>query len=225
MIHNEDDTTIGPVTSQPQRCNIANIPNVSPGLEYLTNLDRLFVKNEFPCCLPREFFIKNGSKEDIYIGIDDDDCCRLGCSPQGMKVSDLHGNEVLRFTYFPGCMGSTFEVKTSSGQIIACVKFESTWCSSTTTVTNHNDETVLRLDRESFYKFKILTMDGDHVGSIKKLKYSGNFWNARYAMEINFDVNLDVHMKAALIAASLLIDAKQRAAMAGATAGGIAAVV
>ncbi|XP_031638060.1 uncharacterized protein LOC116350408 [Contarinia nasturtii] len=215
MISNQGhQTSIGPVTSQPQRNDFPNDLNDSPGLEYLKNRDRLFVKRKSNCCsYGREFFIKTKLKEDIYVGIEADNWCTLGCSSLEMKISDLRGNEVLQFTRFPECMTSYFEVKTPSGQMIARVKEKLTWCSNEIIVTNHNDETILRLVQKSCNRrapFKILTMDGDQVGFINRVKYSEDFCDATYAMEINFDTNLNIHMKAALIAASLLLEIKQR---------------
>ncbi|XP_031638061.1 phospholipid scramblase 1-like [Contarinia nasturtii] len=209
---NIDYETSSPVTFQPQQSRISSGRHVPPGLEYLTNVNRLILKRSAHYCSSRnvEFSIQNESKEDVYLGVEEDKsdgCFTFGCGLLGMTISDLRGNEVLHFSRASSCGGHlTMEVKIPFGAVIAHVEQQSIMSTNKFIVKNHKGETVLRIKtKSSGRKFKILTLEGNQVGLIERLAYDKIFFPKFTFMDVTFDMNLSVQMKAALMAASHLI--------------------
>ncbi|XP_031638079.1 phospholipid scramblase 1-like isoform X2 [Contarinia nasturtii] len=201
-----------PVTSQPQSgFSSGDDLNGSSGLDYLKTVHRLFIKRNIQCCSQnRVFFIKNELKENVYVGVEDDDCeCCIGliCGPHRIKLFDVRGNEVLQFRRFLQCSGFIVEVLSPFGQIIARVRPDFSLFTTKYIVANNNEDILLRIERSGFYssKFKVLTLSGTQVGEITKRRDNKGFIDT-YSIEVSFDIKLNVHVKAALIAASLSIE-------------------
>ncbi|XP_055304796.1 phospholipid scramblase 1-like [Sitodiplosis mosellana] len=208
------------------------IPNCPPGLEYLTLIDQLLVKQKVRLLevatgyqQNNKFVIKNAMGQNVYFAVEDNDCCTRNCfgsvRPYDMKVMDVYQNEVIHFyrplacssCCFPCCLQS-IEV-TSSGQVIGRVEQEWTLCYPHYSIKNHSGETVLRIEGPlckfscgNDVDFNILSLDGTQVGKISK-QWSGLarelFTDTDY-FGISFPMDLDVRMKAVMLGACMLIN-------------------
>ncbi|KAM7292194.1 phospholipid scramblase 2 [Ixodes scapularis] len=83
-------------------------PNCPPGLEYLTAIDQLLVKQKVELLeaflgfeTQNKYTIKNSMGQKVYHATEDTDCCTRNCCgparPFDIKVADNSGNEVLHF--------------------------------------------------------------------------------------------------------------------------------
>ncbi|KAG8228515.1 hypothetical protein J437_LFUL008971, partial [Ladona fulva] len=82
------------------------VPNCPPGLEYLTMIDQLLVKQKvelleaftgFETC--NKFTIKNSAGQKVYHAVEDSDCLTRNCCgpvrPFDMKILDNYKQEVI----------------------------------------------------------------------------------------------------------------------------------
>ncbi|XP_075160275.1 phospholipid scramblase 1 isoform X3 [Haematobia irritans] len=210
------------------------IPNCPRGLEYLTSIDQLLVKQKVELLeaftgfeTNNKFSIKNALGQKVYYAIEDTDCCtRQMCGPARpfeMKIFDNFRNEVMHLhrplacssCCFPCCLQS-MEVSAPPGNVIGTIEQEWTICSPAFRLKNHVGDTVLRIEGPfctfSFcgdVEFQILSMTGENIGKISK-QWSGFareiFTDADF-FGITFPLDLDVRMKAVLLGALFLIDA------------------
>lgn len=93
----------------------------------------------------------------MYVGVEDDDCeCCINLigKPHGIKIFDYRGNEVLKFRRSLQCGGFIVEVISPFDQMLACVRPDFSLLTSKYTVINHNEETVLRIERNGFSSCK-----------------------------------------------------------------------
>lgn len=121
--------------SMPQR-----IPNCPPGLEYLTSIDQLLVKQKVELLeaftgfeTNNKFTIKNSLGQKVYWAAEDNDCCTRNCCgphrPFDMKIMDIHKTQVLHLyrplrcdsCCFPCCL-QTMEVSSPPGNVIGTVE-------------------------------------------------------------------------------------------------------
>ncbi|XP_050333884.1 phospholipid scramblase 2-like isoform X1 [Bactrocera neohumeralis] len=212
----------------------AGIPNCPRGLEYLTMVDQLLVKQKSELLeaftgfeTNNKFSIKNALGQKVYYAVEDNDCCtRNMCGsarPFDMKVFDNFRNEVIHMyrplacsqCCFPGCL-QTMEVSAPPGNVIGTIEQEWSICSPSFRIKNHIGDTVLRIEGPictfsmcGDVEFKVVSLTGEPVGKISK-QWSGLareiFTDADF-FGITFPMDLDVRMKAVLLGATFLIDA------------------
>ncbi|XP_073836067.1 phospholipid scramblase 2-like isoform X4 [Musca autumnalis] len=210
------------------------IPNCPRGLEYLTSIDQLLVKQKVELLeaftgfeTNNKFSIKNALGQKVYYAVEDTDCCtRNMCGPArpfDMKIFDNFRNEVMHLNRplacssccFPCCLQS-MEVSAPPGSVIGTVEQEWTICSPAFRIKNHLGDTVLRIEGPfctfsmcGDVEFQIVTLTGENIGKISK-QWSGFareiFTDADF-FGITFPLDLDVRMKATLLGALFLIDA------------------
>lgn len=213
--------------SMPQR-----IPNCPPGLEYLTSIDQLLVKQKVELLeaftgfeTNNKFTIKNSLGQKVYWAAESNDCCTRNCCgphrPFDMKIMDIHKTQVLHLyrplrcdsCCFPCCL-QTMEVSSPPGNVIGTV--EQNWSIFTPSfdLKDQTGQTVLKIEGPlctfslcGDVEFQVLTLDGRQVGKICK-QWSGLgrelFTDADH-FGISFPMDLDVKMKAVLMGACFLI--------------------
>ncbi|XP_004525584.1 phospholipid scramblase 1 isoform X1 [Ceratitis capitata] len=212
----------------------AGIPNCPRGLEYLTMVDQLLVKQKVELLeaftgfeTNNKFSIKNALGQKVYYAVEDNDCCtRNMCGPArpfDMKVFDNFRNKVIHMyrplacsaCCFPCCL-QTMEVSSPPGSVVGSIEQEWSICAPSFRIKNHIGDTVLRIEGPvctftmcGDVEFKVVSLTGETVGKISK-QWSGLareiFTDADF-FGITFPMDLDVRMKAVLLGATFLIDA------------------
>ncbi|KAH8346001.1 hypothetical protein KR067_013402 [Drosophila pandora] len=212
----------------------SGIPNCPRGLEYLTTIDQLLVKQKVELLeaftgfeTNNKFSIKNALGQKVYYAVEDNDCCTRNCCgparPFDMKVFDNFQNEVIHMhrplacssCLFPCCLQS-IEVSAPPGNVIGTIEQEWSICSPSFRILNHIGDTVLRIEGPfctfslcGDVEFNVVSLTGEKVGKISK-QWSGLareiFTDADF-FGISFPLDLDVRMKAVLLGATFLIDA------------------
>jgi len=208
--------------------------NCPPGLEYLTQVDQIIVKQKveimealFGCETKNKYKLKNSMGQEIYSAKEDTDCCtRNVCGPIrpfGMTIKDNNDQEVIYLNRPLNCQSACFpcclqhiEVQSPPGTVIGTVDQDWTFCNPSFTIKDQNGEVALTMEGPcltySFcgdVEFKVLSPDGStEVGKISK-QWSGLLREAFTDSDnfgISFPMDLDVRMKATLIGAMFLID-------------------
>jgi len=208
--------------------------NVPPGLEYLTQVDSLYVKQKVElleaflgCETNNKYKIKNSAGQDLFTAKEDTDCCTRNCCgplrPFDIKITDGGDREVIHLTRplactscFCPCWLQTLEVFSPPGSLAGTVEQEWSICEPKFVVKNSTGEVVLRIEGPfctygicGDVEFQILSNDGSSkVGKISK-KWSGLLREAFTDADnfgIQFPMNLDVRMKAVMLGACFLID-------------------
>ncbi|ALC43799.1 scramb1, partial [Drosophila busckii] len=210
------------------------IPNCPRGLEYLTSIDQLLVKQKVELLeaftgfeTNNKFSIKNALGQKVYYAVEDNDCCTRNCCgparPFDMKVFDNYRTEVIHMyrplacsaCCFPCCLQS-MEVSAPPGNVIGRIEQEWSLCTPSFRILNHIGDTVLRIEGPfctfslcGDVKFDVVSLTGEKIGKISK-QWSGLareiFTDADF-FGISFPLDLDVRMKAVLLGATFLIDA------------------
>ncbi|XP_065360481.1 phospholipid scramblase 1-like [Calliphora vicina] len=210
------------------------IPDCPRGLEYLTSIDQLLVKQKVELLeaftgfeTNNKFSIKNSLGQMVYYAVEDTDCCtRNMCGPArpfDMKIFDNFRNEVMH-VYRPlacssclcPCCLQSMEVSAPPGNVIGTIEQEWSLCAPAFRIKNHIGDTVLRIEGPictfsmcGDVEFNIVSLTGGNVGKICK-QWSGLareiFTDADF-FGITFPLDLDVRMKAVLLGATFLIDA------------------
>lgn len=140
------------------------IPNCPPGLEFLTSIDSLFVKQKVELLeaftgfeTNNKFTIKNSQGQKVYWAIEENDCCTRNCCgparPFDMKILDAYKNQVIHLNrplacsscLFPCCLQS-MEVSSPPGTLVGTI--EQNWSILTPdfSIKNHSGETVLKIE-------------------------------------------------------------------------------
>ncbi|KAH8297694.1 hypothetical protein KR054_005775 [Drosophila jambulina] len=212
----------------------SGIPNCPRGLEYLTTIDQLLVKQKVELLeaftgfeTNNKFSIKNALGQKVYYAVEDNDCCTRNCCgpsrPFDMRVFDNYQQEVIHMhrplacssCLFPCCLQS-IEVSAPPGNVIGTIEQEWSICSPSFRILNHIGDTVLRIQGPfctfslcGDVEFDVVSLTGEKVGKISK-QWSGLareiFTDADF-FGISFPLDLDVRMKAVLLGATFLIDA------------------
>jgi len=206
-----------------------------PGLEYLTQVDQLIVKQKTELLeaftgfeTKNKYTIRNAMGQDVYKAKEETDCCtRMCCGPSrpfDMTIKDNYDREVIHLNrplacnscFFPCCLQS-IEISSPPGQVIGTVEQEWSMCIPQFRIRDHNGDVVLRIEGPFFtfsfcgsdVEFKVLSPDGSNeVGMITK-QWSGFAREAFTDSDnfgISFPMDLDVRMKAVLLGALFLID-------------------
>jgi hypothetical protein len=231
-----------PVTTQPMAgdgpggyAGAHSIPlNVPPGLEYLTQIDSLIVKQKLElleaflgCETNNKYKIKTTQGHEIYTAKEDTDCCTRNCCgplrPFDMKIKDGQDREVIHLNRPLACSScccpcwlQSIEVFAPPGQLAGTVEQQWSLCAPQFVVKNASGDVVLQIEGPvctyslcGDVEFQILSRDGStKVGKISK-KWSGLLREAFTDADnfgIQFPMDLDVRMKAVMLGACFLID-------------------
>ncbi|XP_021944558.1 phospholipid scramblase 1 isoform X2 [Folsomia candida] len=208
--------------------------NVPPGLEFLAQLDRLYVKQKVElleaflgCETKNKYKIKDSQGRDLYTAKEDTDCCTRNCCgsfrPFDLKIKDLNDREIIHLnrplacdSCWCPCWLQSLEVFSPPGQLAGTVEQQWSIFTPTFVIKNADGEVVLRIEGPMCtfslcgeVEFKVLSRDGGtEVGKISK-RWSGLAREAFTDADnfgINFPMDLDVRMKAVMLGACFLID-------------------
>ncbi|XP_073530759.1 phospholipid scramblase 1-like [Phyllobates terribilis] len=214
-----------PVQTQPQLTGAvspwtpAPAPSSLQGLEYLSQVSQMLVQLKSTGLLLRctrlIFDIKNSMGQQVYTVTEDFNCLLqymfMGYRSFTRRISDNTGGLVMEVykpfecPIFPYCQTTKAEVKTASGVPMAyIVKGKNPWF-LTFKILNENSEEVLKITATSCFSFsniylKVTTIqENTEVGMIV---IERNFSTLKF--HVRFSLDLDVKMKAAILATCLL---------------------
>lgn len=218
---------LGPGYGQPD-------PNVPPGLEFLTMTDKLFIKQKVELLevfvgfeTNNKYTVKAGNGQKMFYAMEDVDCCTRNCCGKGrpfdMKILDLNQREVIHLdrplrcdSCFCPCCLQEITVSCPPGTVVGSVTQNWSICSPCFNIRNAAGDTVLKIEGPCCtcslcgrVEFKVMSRDGEvEVGRISK-EWSGlarEFFTDVDNFGISFPMDLDVKMKAVMLAAAFLID-------------------
>ncbi|XP_072944285.1 phospholipid scramblase 1-like [Epargyreus clarus] len=208
--------------------------NCPPGLEYLSLIDSLLIHQTIDVLevvvgyeRNNRYIIKNSVGQKVYFAKEETDCCTRNCwgsmRPFDMKILDNFENEVMHLyrplacsgCCFPCCL-QTLEVFSPPGTLIGTVEEVWTFCKPCFVVKDANNDVLLKIkgpictcacfsDIDFFINSKDSSME---VGKITK-QWTGFFREAYTDADnfgVKFPMDLDVKVKALLLAATFLID-------------------
>ncbi|XP_051985089.1 phospholipid scramblase 1-like [Xyrauchen texanus] len=224
-----------PMAGQVSMMAVSHIPvGCPPGLEYLSQIDQLLVKQKVELLevilgweTNNKYMVKNSIGQQVFFVAEENDCCnRQFCGPLRsfvLHVQDNMGQEVMTFTRplkcgsccCPCCL-QEIEIQSPPGNPIGYVIQNWHQYLPKFTVQNEKREGVLKIVGPfctikccSDVKFHVLSMDeSTEVGTISK-QWSGLGREAFTDADnfgICFPVDLDVKIKAVLFGACFLID-------------------
>ncbi|XP_072897648.1 phospholipid scramblase 1-like [Hemitrygon akajei] len=211
----------------------AGVPNCPPGLEYLTQIDQLLVHQQMELLealtgfeTNNKFQIKNSLGQQVYFAAEENDFCTRNCCgnmrPFDMKIVNTLGQPVMNLYRPLKCTGcccpcclQEIEVMAPPGQPIGYVIENWHPFLPTFTVQNENREPVLKIGGPfcvcgcGDVDFQVTNLDGtETVGTITK-QWTGlmkEMFTDADNFGIQFPMDLDVKVKAVLLAATFLID-------------------
>jgi len=208
-------------------------PGCPPGLQYLTMVDQLLVKQKVEILeaftgfeTANKYKVQNSLGQEVYKAKEDTDCCTRQCCgparPFDMNITDIQGHEVIHLNRplrcqaccFPCCL-QELEVSSPPGTIVGTVEQEWSIIYPKFVVKDASGEPVLRIEGPlcpcsccGDVDFKVVSLDGHEVGMITK-QWSGLAKEAFTDADnfgISFPLDLDVKVKATLLGALFLID-------------------
>ena len=219
-------------TTQPQMAIAKPIPDVLGGLEYLSQLDQLIIKQKVEILeivtgmeTANKYKIKNSMGQDVYSATEDSDFCeRQFCGwDRGFKISikDNHsGQEIIScerpFKCCGGCPCQPHEISIKSavtGELLGKVVEDWHLIYPKFTVYDAADNPIFKMHGPfcnccADVNFQIDDLNGTQVGLIKK-QWSGLLKEAFTDADnfgVTFPVDLDVKMKAVMLGAVFLVD-------------------
>lgn len=208
--------------------------NCPPGLEYLTQIDQLLVKQQVELLeaftgfeTNNKYKILNSMGQQVFFAAEDTDCCTRQCCgparPFEMKILDNLQREVIHLTrplrcsscFFPCCL-QEIEVQSPPGTVLGYCSQEWSICIPKFEIQNAQRETVLRIEGPfcqcnicGDVEFQVLSADGQNqVGKISK-QWSGlakEMFTDADNFGITFPMDLDVTTKAVVLGSCFLID-------------------
>lgn len=212
------------------------VPNCPRGLEYLTMVDQLLIKQKIEllevllgCETRNKYKIKNTLGQQVLYAVEDTDCCTRNClgaiRPFDMKITDNTEQEVIHLyrpcrcdgCCFPCCLQELTVMSPMAGNmVLGYVKQEWSILTPKYVVENANHEPVLKIRGPictcrccSDIDFKILALDEQNVvGHIRK-QWTGILQEGFTDADnfgVTFPMDLDVQLKAVLLGATFLID-------------------
>lgn len=209
-------------------------PNSPPGLEYLVLVDQLLVHQKMEAMemitgweTENKYEIKNSMGQKIYFAEEDSGCCGRCCCGNArawdVNILDNFQKPVMRLSRglkcshccFPCCLQEV-EVQAPVGTTIGYVTQDWSICRSYFTIHDAEKKPVLKIKGPCYWRckcfgdipFEVLTLDGQKVGRVTK-QWTGLVKEALSDADnfgITFPMDLDVKVKASLLAACLLID-------------------
>jgi len=209
-------------------------PNCPPGLQYLTQIDQLLVKQTVEIFeaftgfeTNNKYKVQNSLGQKIFMAKEDTDCCtRQMCGPLrpfDMTICDLTGTEVIHLyrplncqgCCFPCCL-QTMEVHSPPGTVIGTIEQDWSLIYPRFTVKDESGEPVLRIHGPCWtcscggdVEFNVLAANDDtKVGMISKqwTGFAKEVFTDADNFGISFPLDLDVKVKATLLGAVFLID-------------------
>ncbi|XP_019864431.1 PREDICTED: phospholipid scramblase 2-like isoform X2 [Amphimedon queenslandica] len=210
------------------------LPGCPPGLEYLTQVDQLLVNQQIELLeimtgfeTQNKYKVRNSLGQQVYFAAEDSNCClRQYCGPSrpfGMQILDNNQREVIHLerplrcsSWCCFCCLQTMEVQSPPGTVIGFVEQDCSLVYPWFSLKNADGETVLKIKGplcpcKCCYdvEFQVLSADGtQEVGKISK-KWSGlakEYFTDADNFGVTFPMDLDVKMKAVMLAATFLID-------------------
>nr|XP_029510662.1 phospholipid scramblase 1-like [Oncorhynchus nerka] len=209
------------------------LPGCPPGLEYLTQVDQLLIKQKVEFIegiwlesKQQSYEVRNAMGQNVFYAVEENDCLsRQCCGPLRsftIKVLDNFGQEVITVTrplkcmscFFPCCLQEVLQAP--PGNTVGYVVQQWHPFSPKFIIENEHREAVLRLHGPFCgwsclpdVDFEIVTMDEvDKIGKISK-QWTGLLREAFTDADnfgIQFPMDLDVKMKAVMIGACFLVD-------------------
>lgn len=218
----------------PQPPSSYSNPSIPRGLEYLTMIDQLLVKQKIELLeafvgfeTNNKYTIKNNMGQHVYYAVEENDLCTRNClgasRPFEISIMDNQRSEVMRI-YRPfrcsscccPCFLQEIEIYSANRQLLGSVTQDWSIFFPKYTIRNGAGEAVLRIDGPfcpfsmcGDVEFEVLSLDrSTKVGKITK-QWSGlmreMFTDTDY-FGVTFPMDLDVNIKAVLLAATFLID-------------------
>ncbi|KAK5877811.1 hypothetical protein CesoFtcFv8_025285 [Champsocephalus esox] len=210
------------------------IPGCPPGLEYLTQVDQLLIKQKVELAEAligfesnNKYEIRNSMGQDVFHALEENDCLtRQCCGPMRsftIHVVDHNGQKVITITRPLNCTAcccpcclQELEVQSPPGNTVGYVRQQWHPFSPKFIVSDENNEPVLKIHGPFCgwsclpdVDFEILTMDEvTQIGKISK-QWTGllrEVFTDSDNFGIQFPMDLDVKMKATMIGACFLID-------------------
>ncbi|KAH8286123.1 hypothetical protein KR054_003037, partial [Drosophila jambulina] len=210
------------------------IPNCPRGLEYLTAVDQLLVKQKVELIEAftglegnNRYSVKNALGQKVFLAVENTSCCTRNCCgsdrPFNMKVYEAHSKEeVLQLQRPAACSCCLFcccldriEISDPQGNVIGSIKEECTICKPSFRILDHNGDLVLRIEGPFWtcstcgnIEFQVVSLNGENIGKISK-QWSGlarEVYTKADNFGISFPLELDVRLKAILLGATFLID-------------------
>ncbi|CAL4143519.1 unnamed protein product, partial [Meganyctiphanes norvegica] len=209
---------------------------VPRGLEYLTQLDQVLVKQIFELCeilsgceTKNRYVLTNSLKQEWATAVEDTSCLNRQCCgpirPFDMNITDNQGMEIIHMERPLACTGSCCPcclqsiTISSSGQTLGSVHQEWSFCTPMgvdLTVRDAADNTVFKIKGPccafsccgTDVDFMVISNDGQEMGKISKT-WKGccaEAFTDADAFSISFPLDLDVKAKALLIGAMFLVD-------------------
>lgn len=220
----EQNSTTKPSNTEDNWMPLPLASNCPPGLEYLTKIDKFYVvKNIDRRASKITHLIKNESAQKVYTAVEEyDKCCMICCNttrPFDISILDFQEREVLNLHRPLGCQScwcpcclQGVEV-TASGTLCGFIKQSWSLCVSKFRICDANGKTVLLIKgpyiNQIATKFQILSSDGKtevgNVSALRAMALQEQFADVVH-FSSSFPMDLDVNIKAVLLAASLLID-------------------
>lgn len=209
-----------------------SIPNCPPGLEYLTTIDQLFVKQKVDLLeafigfeTNNKYTIKNAMGQKLFWAKEKNDCCTRNCCgsirPMEMKIIDANDREVIHLSRPLRCDDcccphflQEMKVTAPPGNLIGKVVQNWSILRPSFDIQDGTGTTVLKIEGPictfsicGAVEFKLMTVDGHQVGKISK-QWSGfgrELFTDSDFFGISFPMDLDVRMKAVMLGACFLI--------------------
>jgi len=208
-------------------------PGCPPGLQYLSQVDQLLVKQKVEILeaftgfeTANKYKVLNSVGQEVYKAKEDTDCCTRQCCgparPFDMNITDNTGIEVIHLNRplrcqaccFPCCL-QELEVSSPPGSIIGTVEQQWSILYPRFVIKDESGSPILKIEGPlcpcsccGDVDFSVVTMDGQEVGKITK-QWSGLVREAFSDADnfgISFPLDLDVKVKATLLGALFLID-------------------
>jgi len=210
-------------------------PGCPPGLQYLTMVDQLIVKQQMEVLelvtgfeTKNKYKVMNSMGQQVYFAKEDTGCCNRQCCGPGrafdMNITDNSGQEVIHLNRPLRCQACCFlcclqemEVSSPPGTVIGSIEQKWSILYPRFVIKDETGTPVLKIEGPlcpcscfgSDVEFKVLsTQTGEQVGMITK-QWTGILKEAFTDADnfgINFPLDLDVKVKATLLGALFLID-------------------
>lgn len=211
-------------------------PNCPPGLSYLLQVDQLLVKQQIELLeaftgfeTGNKYLVLNTAGQQVFYAAEESGCLsRNCCGPLrefDMVLLDNSSQEVARFRRPFKCTGRCFicwcpcqlqEMEITAGGVVIG-KIQQIWDikSPIYNICDAQGQTVLKIVGPvcavsccNDINFEVMTTDGNVVGMVQK-KFGGvaqELFTDADNFGITFPMDLDVRVKAVLLAATFLID-------------------
>merc|ERR1739844_620969 len=193
-------------------------PGCPPGLQYLTMVDQLLVKQKVEILeaftgfeTANKYKIFNSLGQQVYIAKEDTDCCTRQCCgpirPFDMNICDNQGMEVIHLNRplrcqaccFPCCL-QEMEVSSPPGSVIGTIEQKWSLIYPRFVIKDESGSPILKIEGPlcpcsccGDVDFRVVTMDGQEVGKITK-QWSGMLREAFTDADnfgISFPLDLD----------------------------------